>query len=67
MFQKILVPVDGSPTAKLALQQAIALTKLTHAQVTLVHIYTDIAYLVDEDYINYEELQKTVQLAGEKY
>lgn len=66
MFQKILVPVDGSSTAKLALQQAIILAKLTHAQVALVHIYTDIAYLVDEDYINYEELQKTVQLAGEK-
>lgn len=66
MFQKILVPVDGSPTSKRALQEAIVLAKLTHAQVALVHIYTDIAYLVDEGYINYEELQKTVQLAGEK-
>ena len=66
MYQKILVPVDGSPTARRALQEAVALAKLTHAQVGLIHVYTDIAYLVDEDYINYEELQKTVQLAGEK-
>lgn len=66
MYQKILVPVDGSPTSKRALQEAVALAKLTHAQIALVHVYTDIAYLVGEDYINYEELQKTLQLAGEK-
>lgn len=66
MYQKILVPIDGSPTAKRALQEAIALAKLTHAQIALVHVYTDIAYLVDENYINYEELQKTLQLTGER-
>jgi len=66
MYQKILVPVDGSPTAKRALQEAVALARLTRAQVALIHVYTDIAYLVNEDYINYEELQKTLQLAGEK-
>lgn len=66
MYQKILVPIDGSSTAKRALQEAIALAKLTHAQIALVHVYTDIAYLVDENYINYEELQKTLQLTGER-
>ncbi len=66
MYQKILVPVDGSSSAKRALQEAIALAKLTQAQVALVHIYTDIAYLVDEDYVNYEELQKILQPASQK-
>lgn len=66
MFQKILVPVDGSSTSKRALQAAISLAELTHAQILLIHVYTDIAYLVNEDYINYEELQKTIKLAGEK-
>ncbi|MDT8363352.1 MAG: universal stress protein [Nitrosomonas sp.] len=66
MYHRILVPVDGSSTAKRALQEAILLAGLTNAQVALVHIYIDIAYLVGEDCINYEELQKTVQLAGEK-
>lgn len=66
MYQRILVPVDGSSTSNLALQEAIKLAKQVGARLELVHIYEDAVYLVDENYFNYEELQKTIHDCGEK-
>lgn len=66
MYQKILVPVDGSFTSNLALQEAVKLAKQMGACLELVHIYEDAVYLVDENYFNYEELQKTIHDCGEK-
>lgn len=66
MYQKILVPVDGSQTAELALQEAIKLAKQFNASLELVHVYADIVYLLDESYINYEELLETVRCSGQK-
>jgi len=37
MFKRILVAVDGSSTAELALQEAIKLTKELQAQIRIVH------------------------------
>lgn len=66
MYQRILVPVDGSSTSNLALQEAIKLAKQMEARLELVHVYEDAIYLVDENYFNYEELQKTIHDSGEK-
>lgn len=66
MYQKILVPVDGSFTSSLALQEAIKLAKQMNACVELVHVYEDAIYLAGENYFDYEELQKTIQSCGEK-
>ena len=38
MYQRILVPVDGSPTSDRGLEEAIQLAKLTHARLRLVHV-----------------------------
>lgn len=38
MFQRILVPIDGSPTAAAGLDEAIRLAHLTGATLCLVHI-----------------------------
>ena len=38
MFKRILVSVDGSHTAELALQKAIMLTKELRAQLRIVHV-----------------------------
>jgi len=38
MYQRILVPVDGSPTSHRGLEEAIQVAKLTHARLRLVHI-----------------------------
>ena len=38
MYQRILVPVDGSDCAGRGLSEAIALAKLTHARLRIVHV-----------------------------
>jgi nucleotide-binding universal stress UspA family protein len=38
MYQRILVPVDGSSTSDRGLQEAIRLAKLTGAQLRLLHV-----------------------------
>ena len=42
-YRRILVPVDGSPTANLGLREAIALAKSQKARLQLVHV-VDIHY-----------------------
>jgi nucleotide-binding universal stress UspA family protein len=41
MYQRILVPVDGSETAKRGLEEAIRLSKALGASLRLVHIVDD--------------------------
>jgi nucleotide-binding universal stress UspA family protein len=43
MYQRILVPVDGSPTSRLGLQEAIRLSKLTGGQLRLVHVVDNLS------------------------
>jgi len=38
MYERILVPVDGSPTSDRGIQEAIRLAKLTGAQLRLLHV-----------------------------
>ena len=38
MYQRILVPVDGSPTSNRGLAEAIALAKLTGGYLRLIHV-----------------------------
>jgi nucleotide-binding universal stress UspA family protein len=38
MYQRILVPVDGSPTSEAGLGEAIKLARLTGAQLRLLHL-----------------------------
>ena len=39
MYQKILVPIDGSPTSDLGLAESIALAKALRAQLRLIHVF----------------------------
>lgn len=66
MYQKILVPVDGSTTSNTALQEAIKLAQLHHARLELVHVFEDILYWVDDSYINYAELQETIRASSQR-
>ena len=38
MYQRILVPIDGSPTSDTGLDEAVKLAKLTGARMRLVHV-----------------------------
>ncbi len=44
MYQRILVPVDGSPTAERGLGEAIALGKLTGATLRLIHVVDELSF-----------------------
>lgn len=47
MYQRILVPIDGSEGAKRALDEAIKLAKLTGAQLQVVHVLVHPTQVVD--------------------
>ncbi len=44
MYQKILVPIDGSATSSRGLQEAIKLAKLTGARLRLMHVVDSISF-----------------------
>jgi nucleotide-binding universal stress UspA family protein len=44
MYQRILVPIDGSPTAARGLDEAIALARLTGGELRLVHVVDELAF-----------------------
>ena len=45
MYEKILVPVDGSPTSSRGLQEAILLAKLAGARIKLLHVVDEISFM----------------------
>ncbi len=49
MYQRILVPVDGSPTSGLALQSAISLAKSAGGRIRLLHVVEELAYATGFD------------------
>ncbi|HNX29759.1 MAG TPA: universal stress protein [Syntrophomonadaceae bacterium] len=44
MFKKFLVPVDGSPSSKMAYGKAVELAKITDAEIVLLQVAWDIEY-----------------------
>ena len=44
MYQRILVPVDGSPTSNWGLAEAMKVAKLTGAQLRLLHVVDEIPF-----------------------
>ena len=44
MYQRILVPYDGSPTSTLGLDEAVKLARLTGAKLRLMHVVDDLAF-----------------------
>ncbi|WP_198971778.1 universal stress protein [Xylophilus sp. ASV27] len=44
MYQRILVPVDGSPTSQRGLDEAIRLATLTKGRLRLIHVVDDLSF-----------------------
>ncbi|MGE5867031.1 MAG: universal stress protein [Rhizobacter sp.] len=44
MYQRILVPVDGSPTSDAGLAEAISLAQLTGGRIRLLHVVDDLPF-----------------------
>jgi nucleotide-binding universal stress UspA family protein len=49
MYDKILVPVDGSPTSELGLAEAIQLARLTGARLRLLHAIDMVSFSMTAD------------------
>lgn len=49
MYQRILVPVDGSPVSQRGLDEAIRLAKLTHGRLRLVHVIDELSLALAMD------------------
>lgn len=66
MYQRILVPIDGSTTSERALQEAIRLIGEQPAQLHLVHVIDDLQFLDAEGYVDYAELRELTRKIGER-
>ncbi|MDQ2734473.1 MAG: universal stress protein [Pseudomonadota bacterium] len=50
MYERILVPIDGSPTSDAGLAEAMKLAKLTGARLRLLHVVDEMPFLMSEGY-----------------
>lgn len=68
MYQRILVPVDGSPTSDRGLQEAIHLARLTHGSLRLLHVVDDLSFALAMDaYAGYSgDWMNTLREAGRR-
>jgi nucleotide-binding universal stress UspA family protein len=67
MYKKILVPVDGSPTAARGLAEAVKLAKGLNAAIRLVHVVNE--FVMDTAYapaLYHERLIESLREAGRK-
>lgn len=54
MYQRILVPVDGSPTASAGLGEAIRLAKLTGGRLRLLYVVDELMFIANiQEYAAY--------------
>ena len=49
IYQRILVPLDGSDTSRLGLQEAIRVAKLTQGRLRLFHVIDDLSFALAMD------------------
>ena len=49
MYQRILVPVDGSPTSARGLEEAIGIARLTHGRLRLLHVIDELSFALAMD------------------
>ena len=49
MYERILVPVDGSPTSNAGLAEAIKLAKLTGARMRVLHVVDEMPFLLSAE------------------
>ena len=65
MYQHILVPVDGSPTSTLGLDESIKLAKLSGGRIRLVHVLDGLMFVTGLEYCT-PDLLSLMQEAGEE-
>ncbi len=67
MYHRILVPLDGSPTAEAGLRHAIGLAAATKAKLVLLHVIDDFALMVEmSSVMNYETMRDALRQYGQR-
>lgn len=64
MYQKILVPIDGSEAAELGLQEAIALAKNQAAKIRLLHVVNELIMTLPEAYVDFDRVIDALRRNG---
>jgi len=66
-YKRILVPVDGSPTSKAGLKEAVRLAKDQRAKLRLLHVIDElIVFNTPETAVNIEPILKELKRGGER-
>jgi nucleotide-binding universal stress UspA family protein len=65
MFEKILVPLDGSGHSTYALEKAIEIAKKFDGKVTLLHAYTPHVVSLPKEYAHAEATPEMVEISRE--
>lgn len=66
MYQRIFVPVDGSDTADLALQEAIKVARDQHAQIRLGYVVEEVMPWTGEGFVDTAALEDDLVEYGKK-
>jgi nucleotide-binding universal stress UspA family protein len=67
MYQRILVPIDGSPTAARGLAEAIALARELKATLRLLNLTSDFALMVEmSSAIDFEKYREGLNQFGQR-
>lgn len=53
MYERILVPIDGSDTSQFGLQEAMRVAKLAHARIRLIHVIDELSFALTVDAYSY--------------
>ncbi len=64
MYQRILVPVDGSNTSDSALREAIKLASDRKAELRIVHVIEDFFPVWDVELLNINEIRDALRQTG---
>jgi len=64
MYAKILVPIDGSETSTLGLNEAIRLAKNQGGRIRLIHIVNELIVVLPEAYVNIERVIDELRSRG---
>ncbi|MEW6326918.1 MAG: universal stress protein [Thermodesulfobacteriota bacterium] len=65
MYRQILVPVDGSSTANLALQEAIKFVRGQQATLRIIHVVDLVTLTLGQEFTQAGEIQRMLRESGE--
>jgi len=66
MYQRILVPVDGSNTSDVALREAIQSVGDRNAELRIVHVIEDVVPMWDVEFLNINEIREGLRQTGRR-